>query len=167
MLPFLVYWISNTLSPLAVTMSRHVKMTLKVKHAMRWTTSWKAFMFSTSFFAVMKKYDRYLFVTAYCCMFSAKNGSFLDMITYTVQAKLLKGIDRLEMMQSWNWHIWERLQAFMLPHFKLNTHPVIKVSVWKGQLDIDVICEYLLQSLHSANHCPSLAQNRGWSVICL
>ncbi len=28
--------------------------------------------------------------------------------------------------------------------------------VKEGQLDIDVICEDLLQSLHSANHCPVL-----------
>ncbi len=60
--------------------------------------------------------------------------------------------------QFWNWHVWERLQAFMLPHFKLNTHPVIKVSVWKKDSLILMwyvkICSNLFVSVRS----------RGWSL---
>lgn len=78
-----------------------------------------------------RKYGRYLFVTACPFLHVQSKIMALPETWLHLQEKHLKGIDRLKMMQFWNWHVWERLQAFMLPHFKLNTHPVIKVSVWK------------------------------------
>lgn len=110
-------------------------------------------MFPTSFFVVMEKYSCLLL--AYCLLLHVQS-KIMDLSKTWLHCWK-------KMMPFWNWHVWERLQVFMPPNFKLNTHTLL--SRWMCERTAWYWCDaWIFAPVSSFSQSLSFSGWKQWMV---